>query len=346
MIAHPQSPFKGTHYTHPVELIDIYPTLNDLLLLSFNRSSSFAPSSADVRHGCMTGETCPPLQGKTLAPIVLGMKTYLDTYPQATSPASSSFSSSLPQSTDAVVEELHQQMQQQTEKQQREQHESRRRLQFEPQGTVEGATADVGGVIIEMDKSQFGTESRWEDAEEELALEVTDTSHSQVAPVTAESGLASGSSPSIPAIASSSAAVMDLHVVNGRPVYLNSFGLTQTLLCTNKTRLMTDPTHNGITLAAAIAMAGDGNTKRKKNKNKTGFRSAIIGGWFSCDRKVDSVDQLSVMGYSMRTKDFRYTAWLHYDMLQCKPFLEIDPFAEEVSCVFPIEIFSFVMCLM
>ena len=60
MIYHPQSPFKGQRYPHPVELIDIFPTLNDLLGAKFDRATLY-PFRKYV-----------PLQGKSLAPIILG----------------------------------------------------------------------------------------------------------------------------------------------------------------------------------------------------------------------------------------------------------------------------------
>jgi hypothetical protein len=61
MIYHPKSPFKGQHYTKPVELIDIFPTLVDLTLAPINKKAV-----------CKGGTVCRPLQGKSLAPVVLG----------------------------------------------------------------------------------------------------------------------------------------------------------------------------------------------------------------------------------------------------------------------------------
>ena len=31
LIHHPLSPYHGQHYVHPVELVDIFPTINDLV---------------------------------------------------------------------------------------------------------------------------------------------------------------------------------------------------------------------------------------------------------------------------------------------------------------------------
>jgi hypothetical protein len=61
MIYHPLSPFGGQHYTATVELIDDFPTVIDLLNPPFNR-----------KKVCSSGILCHALQGKSLAPIVLG----------------------------------------------------------------------------------------------------------------------------------------------------------------------------------------------------------------------------------------------------------------------------------
>lgn len=66
MIAHPLSPFKGQHYMEPVELIDIFPTVNDLLGIPFSRKKTYN------NKGSRYTRKFVPLQGKSLAPIVLG----------------------------------------------------------------------------------------------------------------------------------------------------------------------------------------------------------------------------------------------------------------------------------
>ena len=66
MIYHPLSPFKGQHYKYPVESIDIYPTVMDLLQVPFDHKKHCTdPASKIVQK-------CTPLQGKSLAPVVLG----------------------------------------------------------------------------------------------------------------------------------------------------------------------------------------------------------------------------------------------------------------------------------
>ena len=65
LIHHPLSPFKGRHYNSPVELVDIFPTINDLLGMPYNEKRF-----CDLKKG--NDMVCKPLQGKSLAPVVLG----------------------------------------------------------------------------------------------------------------------------------------------------------------------------------------------------------------------------------------------------------------------------------
>ena len=71
IIAHPLSPFKGQRYPHPVELIDVFPTINDLLAAPFNKKTIYGTHS---RHhgGSGFSRVSIPLQGKSLAPLILG----------------------------------------------------------------------------------------------------------------------------------------------------------------------------------------------------------------------------------------------------------------------------------
>jgi hypothetical protein len=66
LISHPLSPYKGQHYKYPVESIDIYATLNELLKLPITRNEACQKS----------GLKCKPLQGKSLGPIILGKELY------------------------------------------------------------------------------------------------------------------------------------------------------------------------------------------------------------------------------------------------------------------------------
>jgi hypothetical protein len=72
LIYHPQSPFAGKRYPFPVELLDIFPTINDLVVATpYNPLELYAEvydeNATEVKwfHA---------LQGKSLAPIILGSK--------------------------------------------------------------------------------------------------------------------------------------------------------------------------------------------------------------------------------------------------------------------------------
>jgi iduronate 2-sulfatase len=58
LISHPQSPHQGKRYKYPVESIDVYATLNDILQLPVPREQ------------VCKGMKCKALQGKSLAPVL------------------------------------------------------------------------------------------------------------------------------------------------------------------------------------------------------------------------------------------------------------------------------------
>ena len=66
MIYHPDSPYKGQMVRNPVELLDIYPTIIDLLIPPYNKEDIYSPSKS--RHE----RKFRLLEGKSLAPLILG----------------------------------------------------------------------------------------------------------------------------------------------------------------------------------------------------------------------------------------------------------------------------------
>ena len=82
--------------------------------------------------------------------------------------------------------------------------------------------------------------------------------------------------------------------------------------------------------AAAIANQNKPNSGWKDGipvPNKGASRKSF---WRDCDKTTNPPDQLSVMGYSMRTPEFRYTAWFHFNRMTALPLLDVAPFEEEV----------------
>lgn len=53
--------------------------------------------------------------------------------------------------------------------------------------------------------------------------------------------------------------------------------------------------------------------------------------WDTCDKTVIKKGVLSIMGYSMRTNDFRYTAWYFWNQVLSLPMIDSAPFEEEVK---------------
>lgn len=69
LIAHPLSPFKGQHYKDPVELLDVFPTMNDLLAAPYDEKTIYK------------GHKHILPQGKSLAPIILGREMWEQLFP-------------------------------------------------------------------------------------------------------------------------------------------------------------------------------------------------------------------------------------------------------------------------
>lgn len=69
MIHHPLSPYKGERYPYPVELVDVYPTLNHLLRAPYDKAK------------VCKDQKCEPLSGKSLARVVLGNEIFNYNFP-------------------------------------------------------------------------------------------------------------------------------------------------------------------------------------------------------------------------------------------------------------------------
>jgi len=70
IIAHPLSPFKGQHYTEAVELVDVFPTVLDLLNPKIDRNTLLG-----LTLGAHEQKKKRP-GGKSLAPVVIGYNNY------------------------------------------------------------------------------------------------------------------------------------------------------------------------------------------------------------------------------------------------------------------------------
>jgi hypothetical protein len=101
-------------------------------------------------------------------------------------------------------------------------------------------------------------------------------------------------------------------------IYNRNFSITQSWRCSPKIIALTNR-----------------NDPVKLNATRTvSFRAASrMSAWVDCDKNKYSPHTLSIMGYSIRTREFRYTAWFHYDWIKALPLLHRPLFEEEVGYV-------------
>lgn len=105
-------------------------------------------------------------------------------------------------------------------------------------------------------------------------------------------------------------AAMSSDSVMSTPKLEIPFALTQSWRCASKPHVM----------------------ESKNNPQVRAQRGHRMGNmWVDCDKTKNPTDEISIMGYSMRTSEFRYTAWFHYNRHLCVPILDVAPFDEEVS---------------
>ena len=284
MIYHPLSPFGGQHYTDPVELIDVFPTVIDLLNPPFNR-----------KKVCSSGILCHALQGKSLAPIVLG----------------------------SVIQRKNVAKKGKT---------SRRRLRqiLEGEGTAEPIETDAQGKVLSAPAATSSTSASSNSGTIAVAaskaaapvVKVVAPDHVAGGEVSkprdrerlrasqrhANAGNATG--------ATSRTAVVIPRGTNGEAMITSlgngrNFAISQSWRCANKDRVM---------------------------KNQQAFKDSISKGtkphryshWWDCDKTKNPPDEISVMGYSLRTPEFRYTAWFHFNRPKALPLVDVAPFAEEL----------------
>ncbi len=221
-IYHPLSPFQGKHFRDPVESLDIYPTIIELLLAPF-----------DPKHVCIHGTECYPLQGKSLAPLILGDKNYKE----------------FKKIIDVIqLPRAHH-------------HNSRRLATNQYLNIIDNSTT--------MNSYQNHRSLR----------------------------LFHHANP------------VEVDEANNTVIYKfdHNFAISQLNRCAYKSKAQ--------------------EMKKLANESPHAPRQHF---WFDCERNINPPDQISLLGYSMRTIDFRYTAWFHYNRVKCIPTLDVAPFEEEL----------------
>jgi hypothetical protein len=228
LISHPLSPHNGQHYTLPVETIDIFPTLIDILGNTF-----------DSKNGCGDNSQsnineCKKLQGKSLAPIILGKE----------------WKRFKVDSKEKTIKQL---------------------------DTVKINNTKDTALLTNyiLDKSRLNKP-------------------------------------------------LQVPMENPASYNLRDFAISQVWYCANKD---------------SVQQEENLYYKRRENFNMTlyhlnseskyekPFRSYY---WRTCNVDLAPDDELSILGYSMRTIEYRYTAWFHFDRKLNLPMLDTIPFKEEL----------------
>ena len=66
----------------------------------------------------------------------------------------------------------------------------------------------------------------------------------------------------------------------------------------------------------------------KSTSGKGDFKRSAL--WTPCDHRVNQKGELSVMGYSLRTPEWRYTAYIQFDKKYLEPNFKTPLFGEEL----------------
>ena len=245
IVHHPHSPYKGQHYRHPVELVDVFPTMQDLANPpDFNRKKYCKPMPKSVPAspaGRLMGSlsspadltpahkivyapyvVCRALQGKSLAEVVLGP---------------SAWRRELARRRTAVAEAAGGQ-------QQKGQQQQMRRQLLDVDSAAAAASDDaINSIFLSR---QFAISQSWRCSPKKIALDNQNN--------------------------------------------VQGFNFSDT---------------------AKLA-------KRKRQSK-----------WLDCDKTKSPQNEMSLMGYSLRTPTYRYTAWYLFDREKAQPKIDEPPFEEE-----------------
>ena len=317
MIHHPDSPYKGKHYTYPVELIDIYPTITDLLSLQFNYEEMPCRKVGDKQS-----YKCHDLQGKSLAKVVLGSKLYQKAVGNATH-----YKRNLIRGTPAM-KRITKLGGNETE------------LQIVPLKYKKYLSRGLRSRHVEDGVSTGGNSMEW--SEKEVLNYYyrnnhiySDNNTTQIPQFVADffshknyfylSSISyhntSDDNQVLETRNSTTSNMQSLHsrrklqanTNNRMPKLEMNFAISQLFRCTYKNQI------EDIMKWEKVDMIKRQHERRPRAK------------WFDCDRTKNPDDEFSVMGYSMRTIDYRYTAWFQYNRKFCVPILDLAPYDEEVG---------------
>ena len=301
-IHHPDSPFKGKHYQDPVETIDIYPTVTDLLSVPWNYDQH---CKGDLHFG--KKKVCHDLQGKSLARVVLGNDLY-----------KSRIMNDINHKNNLVRGT-----------------KDRKRVIIEGQ--------DKNLVVIPVVRHQKRSLRNNENLVSKDTLNyyyrqwnMSDTNtNSNTVPAAVASFFNSDNYFYLSSVSHHNPfAAHDMMNSTTTPA-ATFIPHTSRMLKVSGYSPSTDPNMPKLDMTFALSQswrcAFINQVKKSSDWYKKGGKGTRpISKWFDCDKTRNPDNEVAVMGYSMRTPDFRYTAWFHYNRKLCLPILDVAPFDEEV----------------
>jgi len=299
-IYHPQTPYAGQHYKDPVELVDVYPTVTDLLSLPYDHAKMCTGQKWQNME-----RVCHQLQGKSLARVVLGDDLH----------------------SQLVLSDSHHE-------------QNKHRLVVAPGGPSSPTTTTRGRKLIvstsvDIDPDTLYFNHDWN---------------------------AFGIDPSIVGKYFHYPRGMMYTTSNFQNITINfDNNSTRSTLNSFSSRIFDSEFHRSGMVVDATERSLLESTGVSSSMPRLDMRFALSQSWrftkvdlvkkaaawvkegrkhprprsqwFDCDKTLQPNDEVSLMGYSMRTNDFRYTSWYHYNRKLCLPIIDLAPYEEEV-CVF------------
>jgi hypothetical protein len=330
-IHHPDSPFKGKHYHDPVETIDIYPTITDLLSLPWNYEQH---CKGDLHFG--KKKVCHDLQGKSLARVVLGNELH-----KLRIEADENHKNNLVRGTKNIKRaDLNGQDMNLKVLPVRRSLRSNSHMESQMSPLLNTHEYDLFKYEDEDDFTHASKESlhyyytQWHMSD---ANTNSSTVPASVAKYFNGDNYFYLSSISYhnnnTAAASDGSSIIDIPASTFTPRHEHMSRSLQE--SPSSYTPSTDPKMPKLDMTFALSQswrcAFVEQVKKSDNWYKEGGKGARPkSNWFDCDKTRNPDNEIAVMGYSMRTPEYRYTAWFHYNRKLCLPILDVAPFDEEV----------------
>jgi hypothetical protein len=325
LIAHPESPFKGKHYAPPVEAVDIYATLNELLKLPKPRAAA-----------CAKDWVCRPLDGKSLVPVVLG-ETSSSSSSSSSSPSAAAAAAAAPSGAGyapaAGASGRLSTPSSPSGSGPSPASEGKLRAHHGTGGGGGGGGGGNGGSNHHKARKGGGTEKK--EKKEKKAAAASSSRR-----LTAFDSDADSDSESKSAYTETEPTSHSRQLLGGTgevtmKKFEHDFAISQVIRCAPLSRVPKRET--------ALHLQ---QVHEKEGKSSSSSSSSSAGGahqtrhamWNDCDTRVHKADEMSLLGYSMRTLDYRYTAYYPYNRTTHRPDLSQKTAPSGTSTELPVTI--------